>query len=239
MERLGHTVDLAADGAEALAQLARQSYDVVLMDCQMPGMDGYTATKHIRSGELAGVNPRIPVIALTAYAMPTDRQKCLDAGMDEYVAKPLRVAELTEALRRCGLQVGATTAPAPDLSKAAESELLDPKQLEQLRSLPGLTDAPLLNDLVHLFLAETPAAMSRLGEQLDRRAAKEIAMTAHKLAGSCANLGARDLRLAALAIEKAARAEDWKEISSRVAVADREWLRLKLHLERLMAEFRS
>ncbi len=238
LERMGHEIDITGNGVETLAQLARQTYDAVLMDCQMPVMDGYTATKQIRSGELAGVNPRIPVIALTAYAMPSDRLKCLAAGMDDYLAKPLRVAELIEALRHCGLQMEKATvvAPSPAPAPAGESDPLDARQVEQLRSLPGRIGGSLLHELIRLFLDETPGALVRLGDQLERRAAGELVMTSHRLAGACANLGVSELQAAARAVEEAARANNWSDLPGGLAAVDREWLRLQHQLENFPPE---
>ena len=103
LEKMGHTVDVAEDGSEALAKLAKETYDGVLMDCQMPGVDGYEATRRIRAGLLEGINPGIPIIALTAYAMADDRLKCLQAGMNDYVTKPIRPDDLHAAFLRSGL----------------------------------------------------------------------------------------------------------------------------------------
>ncbi|HEY8899385.1 MAG TPA: response regulator [Chthoniobacterales bacterium] len=103
LERLGHRVDVTSDGETALQLIAERRYDAVFMDCQMPQLDGYQATQRIRSGEVPGVNPRITVIALTANAMPSDRLKCLSAGMDDFVTKPVRLDDLGAVLRRCGL----------------------------------------------------------------------------------------------------------------------------------------
>ncbi len=103
LEKLGHSVKVASDGAEALAMLACEHYDAVLMDCQMPDMDGYMATRQIREGQVPGLDPRLPIIALTAYAMPSDRERCLAAGMDDYVSKPVSLEELSATLERCGL----------------------------------------------------------------------------------------------------------------------------------------
>jgi PAS domain S-box-containing protein len=103
LEKLGHSVDVANDGAEALALLARNRYDAVLMDCQMPDIDGYMATRQIREGQVPGLDPSVPIIALTAHAMPSDREKCLAAGMDDYVSKPVSLEELSATLERCGL----------------------------------------------------------------------------------------------------------------------------------------
>lgn len=100
LQKLGYKVDTAADGREALALLGRAAYDLVLMDIQMPRLNGLEATRLIRSGQVEGIVPTIPVVALTAYAMDSDRQKGLDAGMDEYVTKPFEPSELVAAMER-------------------------------------------------------------------------------------------------------------------------------------------
>jgi PAS domain S-box-containing protein len=101
--KLGHQSEIAADGKEALVLLAQSRYDVVLMDCQMPEVDGYMATQKIRAGEVPGIDPHVPIIALTAHAMPADREKCLSVGMNDYVSKPLGLQDLSAALDRLGL----------------------------------------------------------------------------------------------------------------------------------------
>ena len=104
LKKLGHTVEVVGDGKQALARLALpHEFDAVLMDCQMPEVDGYAVTRTIRASGVAGLNPRIPIIALTADAMAGDRLKCIESGMDDYVAKPIRTGDLVEAFRRCGL----------------------------------------------------------------------------------------------------------------------------------------
>ncbi|KHK00403.1 PAS domain-containing sensor histidine kinase [Desulfovibrio sp. TomC] len=100
LQKLGHTVDSAADGREALVMLGRAAYDLVLMDIQMPRLNGLEATRLIRSGQVQGLAPTIPVVALTAYAMDSDREKGREAGMDEYVTKPFEPAELVAAMAR-------------------------------------------------------------------------------------------------------------------------------------------
>ncbi len=105
LERMGYTVDLAADGQRALDLIGGAgAYDAILMDCQMPVLDGYETTRRIRNWEALNRRRRVPIVALTARAFADDRARCLEAGMDEYVTKPLKVAELADALRRCGVR---------------------------------------------------------------------------------------------------------------------------------------
>jgi signal transduction histidine kinase/DNA-binding response OmpR family regulator len=106
LRRLGHNVDLADNGKSALEALSAQRYDGVFMDCQMPVLDGYEATQRIRSGGVPGIDPKIPIIALTANALPSDRLKCLMAGMDDFVTKPVRGEDLRLAIERCGIRSG-------------------------------------------------------------------------------------------------------------------------------------
>jgi PAS domain S-box-containing protein len=103
LERMGHHVEIAENGLRTLERLAKEKYDAVLMDCEMPECDGYTATHRVRSGEIPGLDPRIPIIALTAHALPESRAHCLIVGMNEYVTKPVRIEELRRAFAACGL----------------------------------------------------------------------------------------------------------------------------------------
>lgn len=98
LQKLGYTADIAANGIEALDALKRKQYDAILMDCEMPALDGYEATKEIRQREQNG--RRVWIIAMTAYQVVGDREKCLKAGMDDYISKPLRHEELRTALER-------------------------------------------------------------------------------------------------------------------------------------------
>jgi PAS domain S-box-containing protein len=109
LKKLGHQIDTASNGIEVLNALQSKSYDVIIMDCQMPEMDGYEAARQIREGSIAN---RIPIIALTANAMQGDREKCIEAGMDDYLSKPMRLPDLQDALRRCANKTtGSGTSP--------------------------------------------------------------------------------------------------------------------------------
>ena len=232
VEKMGASIDFAGNGAEALEMLAKQHYDVVLMDCQMPVMDGYTATRQIRAGAVPGINPGIIIIALTAYAMPSDRQKCLDAGMNDYVPKPLRREQLRLAFKRCGVPVVAeANGPAGDA--APENNVLDATQLRQLRELPGRQRPTLLQEVVEVFLRETPAALATLRGLVEQRDSAGTVMLAHRLAGSCANLGGEPMRQTAHAVEHAAEAGDWAAMPEMLMSLDREWRRMQKALQNL------
>ncbi|HET7558199.1 MAG TPA: ATP-binding protein [Rhodanobacteraceae bacterium] len=130
LERLGLKVDLAGNGAEALEKIKQQHYNLVLMDCQMPILDGYSATRRLRERELSESVPRLPVIAMTAHAMAGDRERCLDAGMDDYLTKPLDRTLLAETLARWLDLAG--TPPAPPVKIAVTPEA----------PAPAMTQAP-------------------------------------------------------------------------------------------------
>jgi CheY-like chemotaxis protein len=98
--RFEQAVDVVSDGVEALEALARINYDLVLMDCQMPNLDGYEATRRLRAGGGGALNPAVPVVAMTANALPGDLERCTAAGMDDYLSKPVQPAALERALRR-------------------------------------------------------------------------------------------------------------------------------------------
>ncbi len=207
LEKMGYLADVALNGSEALRLLQQRRYAAVLMDCQMPEMDGYTATRRIRSGQEAGVDARIPIIALTAFAMPSDRQKCLEAGMDDYVAKPLRAAELQRALAQCGLAMapsarGMGETKPREAPPAVNSDELNPAQIDELKQLPGIKYPTVLQDLVEMFLEQTPGMLAELRAAVEAEDRAQINLIAHRIAGSCANLGAGRMRAAAHALEQ-------------------------------------
>jgi PAS domain S-box-containing protein len=182
LAKRGFAVDIAGDGGEALAKLAHGEYAAVFMDCQMPNVDGYEATGRIRAQGL-----RLPVIAMTAHAMAGDRERCLAAGMDDYLSKPLRPEALDEVLERwLGVApVAAVTAGEAEPTDAIEA-LIDAARMRTFRDdYPDIVD-----QLLDLFLQSTPPLLAELRTAVDGTDGDELRRAAHKLKGSCQNIGA-------------------------------------------------
>jgi HPt (histidine-containing phosphotransfer) domain-containing protein len=171
----------------------------------MPVLDGYEATRRIRSGALPGVNPRVPVIALTAYARPEDRAHCLAAGMDGHVSKPIRPAELQAALIAC--RAGRAAGPLPE--PGSRPAVLDHHTVEVALGLPGRDGGTLLEEMVGLYLQDESARLERLRVLLEERQGRGLAEEAHAFGSNAAALGAVEVRRVALQLEAAARAADW------------------------------
>jgi PAS domain S-box-containing protein len=198
LKSLGFEATAVSNGLEALAALEETVYDLVLMDCQMPELDGYEATRRMR--ERSGGRWHIPVIALTAHAMRGDREKCLAAGMNDYIAKPFRVETLNQVLVRW-LPPGDTLPPVPAATAAAATlpgggshPAVSLETLESLRSLGRAAGRDVLRELVETYRAQPYVATLR--ELLAHRDHQSLERRAHSLKGSSGALGA--LRLAAL-----------------------------------------
>ncbi|MBX3665029.1 MAG: response regulator [Burkholderiales bacterium] len=196
LARLGVNADVAANGLEVLSALERRRYDVVLMDMQMPEMDGLDSTREIRR-RYGADGPRI--VALTANAMDGDRERCTAAGMDGYLAKPYSQLQLAEAL---GLEFEKPLPARPEAEQA-----LDPEGVSMLRGLYE-NDAAGLEELVASFVARFPAELSEIVEAVNTQNFAGVAARAHKMKGSAGALGARGLACAAARLEQNARAGD-------------------------------
>jgi two-component system sensor histidine kinase/response regulator len=203
LEHLGFDVDVVADGREAVQAASRTHYRAILMDCQIPGLDGFQATGEIRGLEEPG--RRTPIIAVTSCASTADRQRCLAAGMDDYLAKPLRLKTLAGALARWAPEasrvniVDARAELDPSsrrgLTYAADSgqPVLDPHVVARLERLGAAAGEDLMAQLATLFLADADALISVLRRALAEGDAAAVVRSAHTLSGSSANLGATDL----------------------------------------------
>jgi CheY-like chemotaxis protein len=221
---LGYGVRLAGNGIEALGILAEETFDAVLMDCHMPGMDGYQATAELRRREDGG--PRLPVIAMTAGVLAEDRTKCTEAGMDDFIPKPVDLDVLRDVLirwiddRRTAATGGAAALPRPRPEPEplpGADDALDRARLDLLRSLPGPSGAGLLDVVVASFAADAPARLAALRSAVDSGDLVLATAAAHALKGAAGNLGAT--RVAALSGELETAGRDGDLVAARDLLA--------------------
>ena len=239
LEKFGHRAIVANHGREAVELYQDGDYDLVLMDVQMPEMNGYEATAAIREVE-EGTDRHIPIIAMTAHAMKGDRERCLAAGMDGYVSKPVEAPALFEAIE--------SLAPSSSVDEASldepetdddgiEEPLLGeasvPDELAVLAKEQALTrfggDRELLRELVELFRDELPGMLAEIDDAVTAEDVPLIERTAHTLKGAVSNFGALAAADAALVIEQMGREGELSEVGGA-------WQNLRSEMERLMPE---
>ncbi len=219
LKKRGHQVVVVGNGREALDAMGDgPPFDAVLMDVQMPEVDGFAATAAIRARE-AGTGAHTPIIAMTAHALQGDRERCLAAGMDGYVTKPLRPQELFEALE------GLTVASVAGLAAARSTS--EPAAFDRDAALDRTDgDVDLMKELVGLFLDECPQRMAEIREALTRRDATKLRQAAHTLKGSVGNFAAREALEGARRLETIAQEQDWEH-------AEEAWAALEAAIDRL------
>ncbi|HJU05573.1 MAG TPA: response regulator [Nitrospiraceae bacterium] len=209
LDVLGYRVDIAANGQEAVDAVSKTAYAAVLMDCHMPEMDGLEATQRIREAEKSSalstqhsalspgpqsstLSPHIPIIAMTADAMEGDRQKCMEAGMDDYLTKPVKRDVLQAMLRRWISQpqaIDVNDSPAATSPSILSDDTVDSKVLADLRQLDG--NQTLVPTLIENFLQGAPRTVEMLSAAVEKEDAAVVRRAAHELIGSCGNLGIR------------------------------------------------
>jgi two-component system, sensor histidine kinase and response regulator len=217
LRMLDQQVDLAQDGVEALKLFDEHEYDLILIDIHLPKLDGYSATAEIRRREEERNRKRAWIIAVTANALPEDRDKCLAAGMDDYLAKPFKAPALVSALEKC---------------------------VNRLESLPPATDLRLLVDsgigdmvpqLISVFLESAPRDIEKMRIALGAKDPDKLAGAAHSLKGSCSNLGASRLRDLCQQIENHGRSGYLDEVFKLLRSVDQEFARVNSELLAVLA----
>jgi CheY-like chemotaxis protein/HPt (histidine-containing phosphotransfer) domain-containing protein len=183
LESLGHHATVVSNGREALAAARVASFDLIVMDVQMPEMDGFEATAAIRELEKS-TGKHIPIIAMTAHAMKADRERCLGAGMDGYVSKPIRVANVEEAVEQA---MAAKKPSGVGNASASEDTMVDEAAI--LSGMDG--NRRLLRDLTRIFLADYPKQLAEIKTAMQAADAERLRRAAHALKGSVGNFGAK------------------------------------------------
>jgi CheY-like chemotaxis protein/HPt (histidine-containing phosphotransfer) domain-containing protein len=214
LHKLGLKADAVANGREVLVALRHIPYDLVLMDVQRPEMDGLEATREIRSGQCEGVNPKLPIVAMTARAMTGDKQACLDAGMNDYIAKPVSAEIISPVLERwlANAKQGRRLLPEPpNVDRAPDSPGADsdpPVFVESVlvNRLGG--GRALTKNIASAFLADIPKRIEMLLGHLNAGDANEVTREAHSIRGASATVGGEALRVLAFRIEQSGRSGD-------------------------------
>ena len=205
LKKFGCAVETVSNGKEAVDRIQTNAYDIVFMDCAMPEMDGYEATHQIRQWEAACQGPRLPIVAMTARVSAEDQARCLMAGMDDYLAKPVTILVIRSILEKycSNLSTGPLLPPRPPPSAAdvAEITILDPEQLLSF----GRDDPELLRDVIHTFLSDIPRLIHQLLEGIQARDVSVIEINAHSIKGAALNIGGIHMAEIARDIERLAK----------------------------------
>jgi CheY-like chemotaxis protein len=188
IEQTGYTMDLVADGREALSALESKHYDLILMDCLMPRMNGFEATREIRNSDSPHINSGIPIIAMTGLTAEDDKQRCLDAGMYEVISKPFDLADLVPVLRHCMAKLEEVVSVL-DADEEAHDQTWDDT---------------FLDDVIDKFLTEVPRVTSELQEAINQGDPEKLRNIAHRFRGATDILKVAGLSARSQALEQAA-----------------------------------
>jgi CheY-like chemotaxis protein len=234
LAKLGCEADAVGTGREAVEAASRVRYDLILMDVQMPEMDGFEATQHIRRAEAGGVD-HVPIFGVTAHVMEEDRKRCLAAGMDEFLAKPVKLADLARSIGRippAHRPTGPSSDAPADGRSGEETPPLDATRLEaSTGGDPGFT-----RDIVSLFLRDGAEALGALESSIAAGAALQVERGAHSLKGSCESVGAGPLAAVCRQLEQIGREGHLDAARDLLAEARREFERVRRVLDRHLAK---
>lgn len=225
LEMLGLHADVAANGLEAVEAVRissdTQPYSIVLMDCQMPEMDGYDATRAIRAGEAGDENRHLPIVAMTANVMQGDREKCTASGMDDYIAKPINVSILKSALIKWILKSEVPEEPNNEPSVTEQTIPADLPLWDESDTLKRLgNNSALLHKIIESFMHDGLKSLTALRTALEENNSKDAQLHAHSLKGSAGNVGAFKLQSISKHLEQAARNQDLAEVQKGMGECD-------------------
>jgi PAS domain S-box-containing protein len=212
LKKLGALVDVVADGNSALSALEKQTYDLVFMDIQMPELDGLETTRRIRRLEQRRRLPHLPIIAMTAHALKGDRERCFDAGMDDYLTKPIDLLVLKKLFRkwqRVSAESLRSLRPMADMTHSLPNQPVAPMLFDRSGLLHRLMgDVPLAKMLCETFATGLPSEVAQLRRFLSQGQLDKVQRHAHSIKGAAANVGAEALRAIAADLERASKESD-------------------------------
>jgi len=203
---LGFSVHIANNGVEALKAVSEHEYQLILMDCMMPEMDGFQATREIRKQETVSAR-RIPIIAMTARVMADDRENCISAGMDDYISKPVEMSQLRRILSKWlpdRIYPSEKAAAEPDARPVGDDEIID---LEGLLAMFGEEG---VETLWRLHSKESIESIGKIRRSIESHEGSTLAFVSHKLKGACASLRCGEMRALCVELERLGKAEDWE-----------------------------
>jgi signal transduction histidine kinase/HPt (histidine-containing phosphotransfer) domain-containing protein len=228
LSKLGYKAEIVSNGQEALDKLWDRKYGLVMMDIQMPVMDGYEATAMIRNPKSRIFNHSIPVIAMTAHALKGDQEKCLAAGMDDYISKPIDVHKLKELLEKWTQLIRNNPETPFPAGEMEEYPVFDFKSLFDR----AMEDMQLMRDVLEEYLCDVPDSLAKFSKSVSARDSETVIMIAHTLKGSSSGIGAMRLAKFAEKIELAVKAGEWDIVPDLIS-------KLKNQFELLKAEIKE
>ena len=235
LEKWGHTVSVASNGANAVAAVGREPFDIILMDVQMPVMGGFEATAAIREQEKKS-GTRIPIVAMTAHAMKSDRDRCLEAGMDDYLSKPIepeRLFAMIEKITQNSPVAPPTAVPLSNTADAPANVLLFDRAVA-LEQVAG--DLELLREIAGLFLQDAPRWLADIKSGIARRDGDTLERAAHTLKGAISTFGVKSAHALALQLEQMGRGRNFTDAEAVGRQLEQEIARLQPVLEALQRE---
>lgn len=242
LHQLGHHADAVADGRAVLTALQSTPYDLVLMDCQMPELDGYEATRAIRSPTSQVLDRNVPIIAMTGHTSKAELERCLAAGMDDYLSKPIAKKALEQKIRRWLAEDSTRENDATDgvsPAQGASSRAVDAARLEILRELGRRANHDLVGELSQLFLERSPRGLERVRQALAARDFATAEQAAHSLKGTCGNLGATRMAKLAATLEHHAAAGAPEECSRLIEEVEKEFEHVAVELREILSQVKE
>ena len=216
LELAGYVADVVSDGNAAIKALESTAYDLVLMDCYMPVMDGFSACRLIRAPDSRVLDPNVPIIAVTALAMEADVDKCLNAGMNEHMSKPIRYDTLINTIEKyltTAFRREAEVEKVEVIESSSKLAQFDPPANDSQVPHNFELDTGLLESIIKLFMEDAPNQIAKLESAIQKRDCNKLVAISHKIRGSSCVLGTHEITKRALAVETMGQNGDFEKVA--------------------------